>query len=545
LRKELINKGHQFKSNTDTEVLIHLYEEEQEQMLQKINGMFGFAIWDTRRKRMLLARDRIGKKPLYYWQEHGRLIFASELKSILAVSDIPKEIDPIAIDEYLTYQYIPHPRTIWLGTSKLSPAHYAIWENDNLTVTRYWNPDLNFQDNNLTINEWSEELRFLLTDAVKIRLRSDVPLGAFLSGGIDSSIISGIMQHENTQQVRTFSIGFQQKEYDETYYAKQAANKFGTLHHTFIVTPNIHDILPKLIYHYDEPHSDSSDIPTWYLCEYARREVTVALSGDGGDEMFAGYDRHRAVHFAEYIDNIPVFLRRFLAGPIQKMIPASTSQSAILRRFKRFLEAIATEPLERSLLWAAYFNRRQRNELYTNNFVHNLNGYDSIDFLLKAEKLCLQRDMTSRICLIDMQTYLPCAVLNKVDIASMAHALECRSPFLDYRIAELSARMPIRFKICGNTGKVILRKTFADLLPTDIGKRGKMGFGVPIDHWFRNELKDMVHDILLDTKTIQRGFFQRNYIEKMLKEHILNKIDHSRRLWSLLVLELWMRQWLD
>ncbi|MDR1958927.1 MAG: asparagine synthase (glutamine-hydrolyzing) [Planctomycetaceae bacterium] len=546
LRQELLARGHRFKSQSDTEVLLHLYEEYGETMLHRLNGMFAFAVWDASRRKLFLARDRIGKKPLFYCHEPGRLLFASEMKSILQVPNVPREVDPEAVDEYLTYQYIPHPKTIFRGISKLPPGHFAVWENNYFIVKRYWNMDFNSEEHRLKPEEWSEELRSLVTDAVKIRLRSDVPVGAFLSGGIDSSITAGIMQQESTRQIRTFSIGFPQKEYDETAYAESAANRFGTRHQKFIVTPDIHDILPKLIWHYDEPFADSSAIPMWYLSRETRREAVVALSGDGGDELFAGYDRYRAIQLANRADLLPCFVRRFLAGPVRAAIPVSTRQRSSLRRFKRFLEALAMKPMERYLQWIAVFNNTRRlEELYTPDFRGQLNGHDPLHFLLEAESCCVQRDAVSRISFVDMQTYLPCDIMTKVDIASMAHSLECRAPLLDYRIAEWAAKLPIHCKIHGHRGKFILRKTFQHLLPKDIERRGKMGFGVPIDHWFRGPLRETVQEVLLDSRTFNRGLFQKKGIETLLRDHFAGRFDHAYRIWALFILELWFRRWVD
>ncbi|MDR2114948.1 MAG: asparagine synthase (glutamine-hydrolyzing) [Planctomycetaceae bacterium] len=543
LRRELISHGHRFRSESDTEILVHLYEEEHENMLQRINGMFAMAVWDVRERKLFLARDRIGKKPLFYRNEPNRLIFASEMKSILSVNGVPRNIDPTSLDDYLTYQYVPHPKTIFCGISKLSPGHFAVWQDGRLKVQRYWNVDWNEENNRLTFEEWTEELRALVTDAVRIRLRSDVPVGAFLSGGIDSSVTAGIMQQECSQQIRTFCIGFPQKEYDETAYARQAANLFGTKHQEFIVTSDIENILPKIIRHYDEPFADSSAIPTWFLCEMTRREVTVALSGDGGDELFAGYDRYRAVRLGMFAEKIPYIFRKILAGPIRRFIPASTRQRSTLRRLKRFLEALGMEPLEQYLQWIAIFNRERRKKLYTPEFSEEIRGYDSLDFLRRAEQLCSQRDRVTRISLTDMQTYLPCDIMTKVDTASMAHALECRAPLLDYRIAEWAAQLPIRYKIEGCYGKKILRETFRNLLPSDIEHRRKMGFGVPVDHWFRKPLREMVQDVLLDSKTKQRGFFEPKFVEQLLKDHFANRFDHAYRIWALFVFEHWMRCW--
>ncbi|MDR2642901.1 MAG: asparagine synthase (glutamine-hydrolyzing) [Planctomycetaceae bacterium] len=568
LRHNLSLTGHYFKSESDTEVIIHLYEEYGENFLTHLNGMFAIAIWDTQKRRLILARDRLGKKPLFYRIEPNsdsnsdrnlthnstyeknlydihRLIFASELKSILTIPNIPRKIDSHSIDDYLTYQYIPYPNTIFCGIAKLPPAHYAVWQNGNFHIKQYWNPNWNHEDKESSFGEWQEQLREIVTNAVRIRMRSDVPVGAFLSGGIDSSITAGIMQQINPQPIHTFNIGFKQKEYDESKYAKQLANKFKTIHHQFIVTPQIDDLLERLIWHYDEPFADSSAIPTMLLCEMTRREVTVALSGDGGDEMFAGYDRYRAVKYGSICAKLPLFLRRFIVEKIRPLIPASTKQRSILRRGKRFLETLAMPPLERYLQWIAIFNRERRQQLYSDEFAAEFSDYDSLDFLRRAESCCLNRDFCSRISFVDMQTYLPCDILTKVDIASMASSLECRAPLLDYRIAELSVRMPLKYKIFGGCGKYILRKAFHDLLPTNIERRGKMGFGVPIDHWFRNELKDKVRDILLDKKTIERGYFQKKYITQLLNEHFNNQFDHAYRIWSLFVLELWTRNTID
>ncbi len=549
LRRDLIARGHRFQSESDSEVLLHLFEEDGPGMLQKLNGMFSMAVWNEKDRSLFLARDRIGKKPLFYRHENNRLLFASELKSLLAVPGIPREIDPAALDDYLTYQYVPSPASIFKGFAKLPPGHFVIWNEKGLVVRKYWTPDWNVEDDRRSFGRCREELEHLVTDAVRIRLRSDVPLGAFLSGGIDSSITAGLMQRESSDRIRTFSIGFEQKEYDETRYARQAAERFGTIHEEFTVTPDIENLLPRLVWHYDEPFADSSAIPTWYLCEMTRREVTVALSGDGGDEMFAGYDRYRAVKLGMLSERLPRFLCKFLAGPLRKLLPGSTRQRSVLRRLKRFLEALGMEPLEQYLQWIAIFNRQRRTELYTDDFVAEIAktdpGHDSLNVLRDAAALCSHRDRVTRTALVDMLTYLPGDLMTKVDIASMAHGLECRAPLLDYRIAEWSARLPISYKIQERRGKVILRDTFRDLLPPDIESRPKMGFGVPIDHWFRGPLKTMVRDVLLDSRTLGRGFFRRKFIETMLDDHFTNRFDHAYRIWALLVLELWTRQWVD
>jgi len=546
LRKPFLDAGYPFQSNTDAEVLLPLYEKHGLDFVHFLNGMFAIALWNSRQRRLILVRDRFGKKPLVYRHEKDRLVFASELKSLLQIPGVRKEIDPAALDQYLTYQYVPHPRTIYKGFSKLPPGHLAVFEADgSFRVQSYWNFDFNAEETGRSFADWSEELRSLLSDAVQLRLRSDVPLGVFLSGGIDSTIITGLVQKFSSRQVRTFSIGFPQKEYDETSYARAAAKKFGTIHEEFLVTPNVREILPKLVYHHDEPFSDSSAIPMWCLAEMTKKHVTVALAGDAGDELFAGYERYLAVGLGNRADLLPLVLRQFLAGPVMRLIPSPIHQKSKLRRFKRFLEALGMTPLERYLQWIAIFNRSRKAQLYSDEFQRTIaaqTDYDMLDFLEQAASRSTNRDAITSITLTDLLTYLPGDLMCKADTASMAHALECRAPFLDYRVVEHAIRMPISMKIHGNRGKWILRETFKDLFPPELLQRGKMGFGVPLDHWFRGELAEYVREILLDPVTLGRGYFNPDTIRRLVSEHQASQFDHAGRLWSLLFLELWLRQ---
>jgi len=542
LRRELIARGHRFKSDAATEVLLRLYEEEDGEMLHRLNGTFVLAIYDITKRKLFLARDRLGRKPLYYRIENKRLLFGSDLKSVLLHELVSREIDPIALDEYLTYQYVPHPRTIFKEISKLPPGHYATWCNGNFSVTKYWNPDLNGETDR-PYDELREELRALLIDAVDIRLPAAEPPGAFLSGGVDSSIITGLTQKLCSSKVRTFSIGFPQQEYDETTYARQVAERFGTDHTELIVAPDIHGIIETIIEHCDEPFADSSLIPTLALCELARKSVAVALSGDGGDELFAGYERYRAVQLGLWADGVPNCVRKLLAGPMRSLIPASTRQRSTLRRLKRFLEALGMEPMERYLQWIAIFNRQRRRELYTDEFAEQISGHDSSHFLNDAMTSCSRRDFVTQISLVDLQTYLPCDCLTKVDIAATTHSLKVRSPLLDHRVVEFATKIPLKHKIHGRVGKHIFRDAFRDFLSPDIDKRQKMGFGVPIDVWFRGPLREFVREILLDSQTLNRRYFRREYVERLLNDHFENRFDHAYRIWSLVVLELWLRRW--
>ena len=485
----------------------------------------------------------MGKKPLVYRHEPGRLTFASELKSLLEVPGTPREVDPQALDEYLTYQYVPHPRTIFRGIAKLPPGCYAIWRNDRLEVQPYWQPDFNLEDNR-PAEEYARELRELMTSSVEMRLQSEVPLGAFLSGGIDSTIVVGLMSQLAAEPVRTFSIGFPVEEFDETSFAQTAAQRFGTIHEEFQVRPDAMEILPQLVWHYDEPFGDSSAVPTWYVSQLTRQHVTVALTGDGGDELFAGYPRYLAVWLAEGFDRLPSWLRRAIAGNYWQRLPTSPRQKSRIRQWKRFVEMLNKPSAERYLEWIAIFNEVRRLTLYSDGFANSLPQSNPLDFFTSALSRCSGRDRITAFSMADLITYLPGDLMTKVDIASMAHSLECRQPFLDYRVVELAARMPRHLKFRRGLGKRILREVFADLLPDTIQKRPKMGFGVPLDHWFRHELKTFASDVLLDSQTLGRGYFEPEAVRRLLTEHQEGRFNHGYRLWALLILELWHRTWM-
>lgn len=543
LRRRLEGAGHTFRTRGDSETLLHLYEDEGPEFVRRLEGMFAAAIWDRRRRQLVLVRDRLGKKPLVYRLEPGRLLFASELKSLLAVPGVPRELDPSALDAYLAYQYVPHPHTIFRGICKLPPAHYAVYRNGTLSIHRYWAPDFNYEQD-LPVETYAQELRERLTAAVRKRLQSDVPLGAFLSGGIDSSLVVGLMSRLCTEPVQTFSIGFPVPEYDETSYARAVARRFGTQHREFRVEPSAVEILPQLVWHFDEPFADSSAIPTWYVSKLTREHVTVALTGDGGDELFCGYPRYLAVQVAAWYDRWPAAVRQLLASRFWQRLPAGTRQKSWLRKFKRLAGALAQPPVRRYFDWVSIFNEAARANLYSDGFLASLPDRDPCESLETAFRAAARRDPVTQAALADLLTYLPCDLLTKVDIASMAHSLECRCPFLDHHVVELAAAMPLRLKLRRGRGKWILRRAFADLLPPAVRRRNKMGFGVPLDHWFRTELRDFARDVLLDPATLARGYFQPSAVQKLLDDHLAGRFDHSYRLWSLMVLELWQRQWL-
>lgn len=550
LREMLVQRGHTFQTSSDTETLVHLYEDFQLDFVQHLRGMFAIALWDDKRQRLVLVRDRLGKKPVVYRHEAGRLAFASELKSLLQIPDLPREVDPRAIDEFLTYSYVPHPRSILRGFEKLPPAHLGVYENDQLTVTRYWTPPYepdatSEQMSELPATAWKRSLRETLTESVRLRMRSDVPLGAFLSGGVDSTVIAGLMQSLSDRPVHTFSIGFPVPEFDERAYAREAAQLLGTQHHEYVVEPSALESLPRLIWHYDEPFSDSSAIPTMALCEVTRREVTVALSGDGGDELFGGYPRYQAVRMAARLDRLPGPVKSMLAWKVWQKIPASPRQGTFGRRLKRFIAAMGQSPERRYLRWIDIFNTEMRERLYSSGMRSQLAGFDSAEFLLQAYEACHNRDFVTRTTCADVLSYLPCDILTKVDIASMACSLETRNPFLDHHVVELAARMPLELKLTPGQAKKILIETFSDLLPASIQTRRKMGFGVPIDHWFRNELQGLVRDTLLSDRARQRGYFEEGVVRQLIDDHTSGVADHSNRLWTLLVLESWHRVYID
>jgi len=543
LRQELEAVGHRFRTRSDTEVLLHLYEERGLDFLKFVNGMFALALWDEPKRRLVLARDRLGEKPLVYYLDSQRLVFASELKALLKAPGIPRAVDPFAVDAYLLYQYIPHPWTIYRGIQKLPPATMAVYERGGLTLRRYWEPDFSHAETEMSREAIEEELRSRLEKAVTMRMEADVPLGAFLSGGIDSTIVVGLMQKNSREKVRTFSIGFPVGEYDETHYARTAAEAFGTEHREYQVTPDAISILPSLVWHYDEPFADSSAIPTWYVAEKTRQHVTVALTGDGGDELFCGYPRYWASVLAEQILSLPWWIRWVFHSKVWSWA-SQARQKSFFSKVRRFTESLHLPTPERYVDWIAIFNRSRRLALYSQEFRERL-GDPPEDFFVEIYTKLQSREVVSAISLSDLFSYLPCDLLVKVDIAAMAHSLETRPPFLDHEFVEFAGRLPGRLKLQGRKGKQILISAFRDLIPPAIQTRAKMGFGVPLDHWFRGPLAQLTRQILLDPRTVQRGYFRREAIEQLLYEHNSGLWNHSHRIWALLFFELWQRKWID
>jgi len=545
LREQLECRGHRFISSTDTETILHLYEEEGVECLNRLRGMFAFAIYDENNERLFLARDRVGKKPLVYALKDDFLIFASEIKALLLDPTMKREVDFVALHHYLTYEYCPSPLTIFKGISKLPPAHFLTWEKGRVKIERYW--DLSYREKLILAHEEEYEERFkeIFEESVRIRMRSDVPLGAFLSGGIDSSATVAFMSKLNSRPVKTFSIGFEEEEYNELPYAKIVADRFKTDHHEFLVKPDAVEVLPRLVYYYNEPFADSSAIPTYYVSRLTRGHVTVALNGDGGDESFAGYERYIADRLAGYYQMVPAIVREKVIRRMVESLPHSENRRNFFRRLKRFVRGISEQPERRYVRWICFFDNEMKDDLYSREFKSMVLGIDSADLTVQWYGKADGKSFIDRTLYVDVMSYLPDDLLVKVDIASMANSLEARSPFLDHTLMEFAASLPSELKLKRVNTKYLLKQLLKDILPPEILKRKKMGFGVPLDRWFRRELKEMAYDTLLSQSALNRGYFKRESIEKLLNEHVSMKADHSYRIWALLFLELWHCMFID
>lgn len=543
LRKELESSGHIFKTKSDTEVILHCYEEHGFESLKKLRGMFAFAIWDERSRVLFLARDRLGKKPLFYTFVQDTFIFASEIKALLKHPSVKKDINLKAIDYYLTYQYIPAPMSIFKGIYALLPAHgMTVYENRKHSINSYWEIEFK-QKTHLSLHEAEEVLLYKLREAVRARMISDVPLGAFLSGGIDSSIVVALMSEYSEKPVKTFSIGFEEESFSEIIYARQIARKFNTDHHEFIVKPDAVEILPKLVWHFEQPYADASALPTYYLARETRKHVTVVLNGDGGDENFAGYLRHSAHCIASGITNA---VPSFIWSSLYRILPEIAHQRSLFRYFKRFTQAAGESPARRNLLWHCMFRNELKDSIYSESMKEELKNVKAYSFMENVYRDAHVNTMLDAVLYTDIKTYLPFDLLVKMDIATMAHSLEARSPFLDHEFMEWTATLPPSYKMHLYKGKYILKKCFKQVLPASILKRRKMGFGVPLEHWFRSTcLNTFMKEALLSSRSIGRGYFKEKAIEKLIQEHEQKKFDHGYHLWSLLMLEMWHKVFMD
>lgn len=540
LREELVAKGHHFATKSDTEVIVHLYEDLGDECVTRLRGMFAFALWDRTKRRLLLARDRLGKKPLFYSADATTLWFGSEAKSILQDPEVPRDVDLDAIDAFLQLQYVPHPRSAFSALRKLPPAHVLVWHEGRVSTRRYWKLSYAPNDRYSSEAEMHERLREELLEATRIRLRSDVPLGAFLSGGVDSSAVVAAMSRLSSQPVKTFSIGFDVEAWDETAYAREVAELCGAEHHEFRVEPHAMEILPKLVWHYGEPFADQSAIPSFYLAELTRRHVTVALNGDGGDESFAGYER--------YVRNALVHRTRWLPRPLTRSAARvlSGAPGAAGARLARRADTLAMEPWDRYAAWMSYFRERELPALYTSELRAALGTERAAPDLVRDIYLSSDADsFVERLQDVDVNSYLPGDLLVKMDIATMAHSLEVRSPFLDHQLMEFAARLPGSAKLRGVKTKRVLKDAMRPWLPDHILDRKKMGFGVPIGDWFRGALRDLPGEVLLDPRALERGMFQESAVRAIIDDHRSGTRDNSNKIWALLQLELWLRTYID
>lgn len=509
LREELITKGHKFKTQSDTEAILRLYEEMGPDCVKRLRGMFAFAIWDARKNRLMLARDRVGKKPLVYSNSNGQLAWASEIRPLLEVPGISKEVDPQAIDLYLGLQYIPSPLTAFKAIRKLPPAHVMIQENGTTRIERYWELPLNSFQSDVTFEEAKTGIREKLTEATRLRMISDVPLGGFLSGGMDSSVVVGLMSGLSSRPVKTFSIGFEEDEFSEFAHARAVARHFGTDHTEFVVKPEMAEVLPKLARHYGEPFGDSSALPTYYLARETRRHVTVALTGDGGDENFAGYKRYMLM-------NAFMTMRRLLG----RSSPESWAQV--------YLRLIGI------------FQEQEKSRMYSEGMKRKVMPNASRDYLGAFWKSASSQDGVNRMLSVDWHSYLPECLMVKADIATMANSLEARSPLLDHELIEYVFRLRGSWKLKGFRGtKWIFKETFRHDLPSSISRRSKMGFGIPLGSWFRGKLSHYWRDHVLSPAALARGYFREEFLRKLFDEHMSGRRDHGYRMWNLLMLELW------
>jgi asparagine synthase (glutamine-hydrolysing) len=537
LREELLARGHRLSTRSDIETVVHLYEDYGEACFAKLRGMFAIALWDSRDHKLLLARDRAGEKPLFYYHDADRLVFGSELKAVLAGPGVSVTTDNEALFDYFSFGYVPAPKSIYREVRKVLPGHYMVVSRDGLRDVCYW--DLEFHvDENRTEAEWCEALRHQLCESTRIQLMSDVPLGAFLSGGVDSSSVVAMMrQVEKNGSVTTCSIAFEEDEYNEAPYARRIAEQFHTDHFEKTVRPQATEIIDKLAWHYDEPFADSSAIPTYYVSAVAREKVTVALGGDGGDENFAGYRRYAFDQMENRLRSfVPAAVRRPIFGPLGRIYPALAWAPRVFRG-KATFQSLSRSPLEGYFNSLSIFRPDEKPQLFTGDFLREMAGYDSISVFQKHYDNAGTDDPLTKIQYVDIKTYLPDDILVKVDRASMAVSLEVRAPLLDHRLMELAASIPSRLKLKGMNGKYILKKAMSSILPHDVLYRPKQGFAVPLDHWFRKEIKEMAYENIIGQTD---GILDPKLLKKIWNQHQSGQYDRSAHLWAILMYRKWM-----
>lgn len=544
LRQQLIAAGHSFNTHSDTEVLVHGYEQWGEDLVQRLNGMFAFALLDRVRGLLLLARDRMGIKPLHYAIDGRRLVFASELKALLCDPALRRGIDPVALDQYLAFEFVPSPASIVQGISKLQPAHILTWSLAHGThrLRRYWAPDLAAGEGEVksrSLDERCEELRAVLRESVRKELISDVPLGVFLSGGIDSSAVTAMMSQLGSD-VKSFSVGFAERSFDESTYARQVANHLGTEHRELTLEPDmLLGLIPKLPTLLDEPLGDASIIPTYLLSEFTRRHVKVALGGDGGDELFAGYPTMQAHRLAGYYRRVPRVLRDGLVAPVVRRLPVSRDNLSFDYRAKRFVSGAHHPVAERHQRWMGSFAAEERTALLSADVRGELAGNGRADPATDLLEGAGLRDPLNQVLLMDMRMYLENDILVKLDRASMMASLEGRVPLLNNDFVEYATRLPLNMKLRGFGSKYLFKRALRGLLPESILNRPKKGFGIPVAHWFRGPLKEQMLSVLAPDRIARKGFFDPAAISLLIKDHLDGRRDNRKQLWTLFAFDLW------
>ena len=537
LRRELEKKGHVFRTKTDTEVIVHLYEEEGEGFVHRLRGMFAIALWDERVKKLLLVRDRLGIKPLHYWTQGGTLAFASEIKSLLEIPQVSREISLESVYDYLSFLYVPGASTIYRDIRRLPPAHFLRWQEGRIDIRRYWDMHFDAQQG-MNENRWAEELRAVLEESVRLHAVSDVPLGAFLSGGVDSSSVTALLARALGKPIQTYSIGFDDEKFNELPFARLVAQRYGTEHHEEILGPRIFEQLPEILTGFDEPFADSSALPTYLVSRFARGGVTVALSGDGGDELFAGYLWTRKEKWLEQYRILPRFLRAALERVFLTRDYKPLREEGVLAGLQRFLFDGSRSPMESFSRRARCFQPWMLDQLFTAEVSAQMRSRNILETKWSQTGALSVMD---HLLYLDSTVYLPDDLLTKVDRMSMAHSLEVRVPLLDHKLVELAARMPFGLKLKGKTTKYILKKSMRDLLPPEILKQRKHGFSVPLQKWFRGELYAEAEKILVKEPTITKKYFRPEAVRNMLEAHRAGRQRYGSQIYALFALETWAR----
>jgi asparagine synthase (glutamine-hydrolysing) len=546
LRSELESRGHRFRTDSDVEVILHLYEELGADCVQQLRGMFAFALWDGRNRRLILGRDRLGKKPLFYRLGPEGLTFGSEIRLLRLGESAPPEIDHSALSHYLSLQYVPSPQTIYKDVAKLPPAHVMTYDSDGaVRMQRYW--QLSYEPKTTcSLREATDELERLLDEAVRIRLMSEVPLGVFLSGGIDSAVVTALTIRHSSDPVRTFAIGFQSDLFDEAPMAEETARILGSEHQSIYVKPDFLATLPELVWHFGEPFADPSALPMYYLCREARQSISVALGGDGGDEAFAGYSRYALNNLARLADHLPNALTQGLAGRILNAMPDRGLDRSLVTAAKHFAGGLHKPGPVQNLERGFFFGEEDKAAVFTDDFKATLGEHNTLQHALAWYDDISAETSLDRTLGHDVAHYLADDLLVKADIASMSHSLELRAPFLDHVVMEFAAQLPANWKLNGLRGtKHILKLVASRMLPHQVVNRRKRGFSPPVSEWFRDSALNWLRDILLDPGSLRRGYFNADGIENMIQAHVERRADHGKRLWALVNLELWHRVYMD